>query len=147
MTIEKSNSLWSSPVVLITKIDWSVRFCIDDRIRQLSVTHKPTFWIHMVFDVGVKEWVHSHNKEKIAFITNLGLYKFTIMPFGLSNALVTFERLMEHTFEKHLRNLQEVFNRFRAPNLRPNKEKLIEFIHHDKKDKGNLTTISSSYFS
>jgi hypothetical protein len=35
---------------------------------------------------------------KIAFKIRYGLYKYTIMPFGLSNAAVTFQNMMNHIF-------------------------------------------------
>ena len=42
------------------------------------------------------------DKHKTSFLTSLGLYQFTVMPFGLINSPSTFERLMENV----LRGLQ-----------------------------------------
>ena len=35
-------------------------------------------------------------KRKAAFVMHEGFYKFQVIPFGLCNALATFERLMDH---------------------------------------------------
>ena len=32
-------------------------------------------------------------RDKAALVTNSGLYQFTVMPFGLANASLTFEQL------------------------------------------------------
>ena len=80
------------------------------------------------------------SQQKTAFCSHSGHYEFTVMPFGLCNAPATFQRLMEtvlaglarercivylddilvigRTFEEHLRNLREVFERLRQFGLR-----------------------------
>ena len=73
-------------------------------------------------------------------VGNLGFYEFTRMPFGLCNAPVTFQHLMQntlgvlnlmycilylddvivfaHTEEEHLERLRVVFERFAEFNLK-----------------------------
>ena len=73
------------------------------------------------------------DREKTAFASMSGLFQFKVMPFGLTNAPSTFERLMDKvfkglnpeicliylddiivkgaTFEQHIENLRNVFER------------------------------------
>ena len=86
-----------------------------------------------------------NDHEKTAFIVEEGLYEFNVMPFRLCNAPATFQRLMHEilgdliytkapvyiddinihsiTFEQHLKDLEEVFNRIRKAGMKLKLEK------------------------
>jgi len=110
--IHPSSSPWASPVVLVHKKDGSLRFCID--YWHLNFVMKSdTFPLLLVddildqlgkmkffstLDLASGYWqvqVHPKSQEKTAFVTHLGLYEFSVMPFGLKNAPVVFQRLMQ----------------------------------------------------
>jgi hypothetical protein len=110
--IEELDSPWSSHVVLVRKKIGELCFCLDCR-KLNDVTKKDSFLLPRIDDTldtlaGAKWFptldlksgcwqvdVHPDEKEKIAFPRGQGLWQFTIMPFGLCNASVTFERLLE----------------------------------------------------
>jgi predicted aspartyl protease len=94
------------------------------------------------FDLSSGYWqipMDPESKEKTAFITDFGLYQFNVMPFGLTNAPATFQRYMDivlaglkwncllvyiddiivfsATFNQHLVDLKQMFNRLREANL------------------------------
>ena len=109
--IEKSTSPYCSPVVLVSKPDGSVRFCIDYRaLNKITVfDSEPIPDMDELFsqlsqakyfakiDLTKGYWqipVHPNDKQKTAFQTPLGLFQWTRMPFGLQNAPATFARMM-----------------------------------------------------
>ena len=50
----------------------------------------------------------SPNDEKhTSFRTPLGVYCYTVMPFGLKNAGVTYQRVMNAIFHEHIRKIVE----------------------------------------
>ncbi|KFD59504.1 hypothetical protein M514_08725, partial [Trichuris suis] len=148
-TIEKSKSPWSFPVVMVRKQDASWRFCVDYR-RLNAITKRDVYPLPRMDDVldrlgGARYFskldlkngywqipVEPSDREKTAFVTPDGLYQFTKMPFGLSNAPASFSRLMDQalvdlkwtvcltymddilvfsaTFEEHLNRLRAVLD-------------------------------------
>ena len=112
--IEESSSPWANPVVLVEMKSGDLRFCVDYR-RLNALTSKDVFPLPRIDDIldqlsgkclfstldaRTGYWqikVHESSREKTAFVTMDGLYKFCVMPFGLCNAPATFQRLMQKT--------------------------------------------------
>ena len=149
--IRVSQSPYASPVVLIRKPNGQIRFCIDfrklnsktkrdayalPRINEMFDSLYGARWFSSL-DIKSAYWqveVEEANKEKTAFTVGpLGFYECNRMPFGLSNAPATFQRLMENclgdmnmqscliylddivvfsrTYEEHIERLKKVFER------------------------------------
>ena len=121
--IEKSNSPYSSPIVIVKKSDGSNRFCIDfRRLNRVTIFDaEPLPNTEEIFsslsgshffsklDLSKGYWqipLSEETKEKTAFQTTSGLYHFRVMPFGLVNAPATFSRVMRKllTGMKHVTN-------------------------------------------
>eukprot|EP00731_Ephydatia_muelleri_P034851 Em0081g16a len=173
--IEASSGPWSSPIVLARKKDGTLRFCVDFR-RINDVTKKevhPLPRIDETLDMlGGAKWfstldlasgywqveMEPEHKEKTAFSTPFGTYQFKVMPFGLSNAPSTFQKLMEMvlaglhwttclvylddivifstTVEQHLSRLRDVLARLKKAGLKlkPSKchilKKCVHYLGH-----------------
>ncbi|KZS03675.1 Uncharacterized protein APZ42_033546, partial [Daphnia magna] len=110
--IERSDSPWGAPVVLIKKKDGSWRFCVDYRglnevtIRDvyplprisdiLSKLEGAEYFSIMDLQSGYHQLpLRKEDREKTAFITADGLYHFKVLPFGLSNGPSSFQRAMD----------------------------------------------------
>ena len=107
-----SQSEWSSPIVLVRKKDGSLRFCVDYR-KLNSVTLRDSYPLPRMRDLfdklcGAKYFtlldlasgfwqipMFTADKHKTAFISQYGLFEFNVMPFGLLNAPMTFQRVMD----------------------------------------------------
>lgn len=111
--IRKSESPYSSNVVLVRKKDGSLRFCIDFR-KLNNLTVKDAYSLPRVdealdtltgarlfskLDLRSGYWqveLREEDKAKTAFsVGPLGFYECNRMAFGLTNACATFQRLME----------------------------------------------------
>ena len=106
--IEPSDCPWASPLVLVTKKDGSMRFCVDYRILN-ALTTKDAYPLPQIDDSLRLLWFYTMDlasgywqvamspdaKRKAAFVTNEWLFQFRVMPFSLCNAPATFERLLD----------------------------------------------------
>lgn len=106
-----SKSPWSSPCLLVTKADGTVRFCTDYR-KLNDVTVSDSYPLPRIDDcidtVGGASFVTkldllkgywqipltARASELSAFVTPDNFLQYTVMAFGLKNAPATFQRLM-----------------------------------------------------
>jgi len=114
-----SVSLCRSPVIFKKKKYGTLRICID--LKQLNKgTIKKKYHFGRSFDlfdhlkgarifsnIDLRSSYHQVRiKEeyinKTTFITRYGNYKFTVVPFGLSNSLVVFMCLVNGMFREYL---------------------------------------------
>ena len=112
--IKPSNSAWSNVVILVRKKYGGLRFCIDFTHLN-SHTKKDTFPLPQIHDTinalkGFKYYttvdllsgfwqtpVADEFKQYTAFtVSMLGFYECKRMPFGLCNAPVTIQHLMQN---------------------------------------------------
>ena len=117
--IERSNSPYAFPIVLVRKKDGSMRFCIDYRLLNLvtCLDAYPLPRIEDVFDaffgavifsvVDMKDAyfhvkIRPSDRELTAFISHRGLFQFVNMAFGFSNAPATWQSSADEMFSDYL---------------------------------------------
>jgi hypothetical protein len=53
--------------------------------------------------------MHPEDQEKTAFITDMGVYCYTMIPFDLKNAGATYQRMMSQVFKEQIGRILEVY--------------------------------------
>jgi hypothetical protein len=124
--IRPSTSPWAVPVLFVEKKDGTKRMCIDyQALNEVTIKNKyPLPRIEDLFDqlrgasvfskIDLRSGYHQLRIQpsdipKTAFITKYGLYEFTVMSFGLTNAPTFFMNLMNNVFMDYLNKFVMVF--------------------------------------
>ena len=171
--IRRSQSPWASNIVLVRKKDSSLRLCVD--FRQLNRrTVKDAYALPRIDELleglggnkfysvlDMKSGYHQVEIEEehipyTAFTVGpLGFFEYTRLPYGLSNAPATYQRLMEScladlmvgdekichiylddiiiaskSFEEHMQCLEKVFHTLKQTGLKLSPKKC--FLFQDK---------------
>jgi hypothetical protein len=113
--IHPSSSPWGAPVIFVPKKDGTQRLCVDYRaLNEVIIKNKyPLPRTDDLFDQlrgacvfsKIDLWSGYHqlkirecDKPKTAFVLTYGLYEYTVMSFGLTNAPVYFMYMMNKDF-------------------------------------------------
>jgi hypothetical protein len=124
--IRPNTSPWAAPVLFVEKKDGTRRMCIDYRaLNEVTIKNKyPLPRIEDLFNqlrgasvfskIDLRSGYHQlrirpSNIPKTAFITKYGLYEFTVMSFGLTNAPAFFINLMNSVFMDYIDKFVVVF--------------------------------------
>ena len=122
----ESVSPWGAPVLVFKKKEGTLRLCIDYKNLN-NVTFKNKYPFPRIDDLFIQMrgakvfskidltfeyrqvWIKEEDIHKTALKTRYGHYKFTVVPFGPTNALATFMCLMNNVFSKYLDRFVLVF--------------------------------------
>lgn len=129
--IRKSNSKYSSPIIVIPKKKdnsgkQKFRIVVDyRRLNKVTIDDKyPLPNIDSILDkLGKAQYfssidlakgyhqilVSKKDIEKTAFVTPVGLYEYIRMPFGLKNAPATFQRLINEILRDYINKICVVY--------------------------------------
>jgi hypothetical protein len=125
-SIHPSSSLWGAPMIFVPKKDCSQRLCMDYRaLNEVTIKNKyPLPRTDDLFDqlhgacvfskVDLRSGYHQLKVRecdipKTAFILRYGMYEFTVMSFGLTNAPAYFMYMMNKVFMEYLDKFVVVF--------------------------------------
>src|SRR6218665_3875694 len=171
--IERSDSAYAAPLVVVKKADGSNRICCNyKQLNKLTIFDPEPMMskedvfnklsgsqLYSKFDFCKGYWqipMKDECKDMTTFVCNRGLFRFTVMPFGLVNSASSYNRMMRklidgiqqmesyvddvlaHTqsWEDHLEGLGQFFERVRRANLtlKPKKCQIgfssVDFLGH-----------------
>jgi hypothetical protein len=124
--IHPSSFPWGAPVIFFPKKDGTQRLCVDyHALNEVTVKNKyPLPRIDDLFDqhrgvcvfskIDLRSGYHQLKIQecdipKTAFVSMYGMYEYTVMSFGLTNAPAYFMYLMNKVFMEYLDKFVVVF--------------------------------------
>jgi hypothetical protein len=124
--IHPSSSPWGAPVIFVEKKDGMQRMCVNYRaLNEVTIKNKYSLpRIEDLFDqlrraevfskIDLRSGYHQlrirpSDIAKTAFTTRYGLYEYTVMSFGLTNAPAYFMYMMNKVFMEYLDKFVVVF--------------------------------------
>jgi hypothetical protein len=124
--VRPSSSPWGAPVLFVEKKDGTQRMCVDyQSLNEMTIKNKyPLPRIEDLFDqmkgasvfsnIDLRSGCHQlkireSDIPKTAFHTRYGLYEYTMMSFGLTNAPAYFMYLMNKVLMEYLDKFVVVF--------------------------------------
>jgi hypothetical protein len=117
---------WLANVVLVKKSNGKWRMCVDFTdlnkacpndsfpLPRIDLLVDSTFGHELLtftdaFSGYNQIYMEEADQEKIAFITDRGLYCYKMMPFGLKNVGATYQRLVNRMFQNQIGRNVEVY--------------------------------------
>ena len=117
--ITASDAPWASPTLFVRKHDGSLRFCVDYR-RLNAETKKDQYPLPLIENtlarlckakiytkLDIRQAFHririaEGHEDLTTFKTQLGAYKYLVLPFGLCNGPSTYQRYMNKVLMEYL---------------------------------------------
>jgi len=117
---------WLSPIVIVPQKNGKLHICMDymwlnsltkkdpyhfpfiDEVLN-SVTHKELYSFLDGFSGYNQVKIKAKDREKTTFIIEWGAFVFMVMPFGLCNALATFQQAITKAFWEYIGEFMQVF--------------------------------------
>jgi hypothetical protein len=136
-----------SPVIFVPKKDGTQRLCVDYRaLNEVTVKNKYSLpRIDDLFDqlrgacvfskIDLRSGYHQLKVRecdipKTAFVSRYGLYEFTVMSFGLTNAPAYFIYMMNNVFMEYLDKFIVVFI-----------DDILVYSRNEEEHEGNLLLV------
>jgi hypothetical protein len=113
--VQPSTSPFGAPILFVPKPDGSLRMCVDYRMLN-SITVKNRYMVprtddlidtlggakvFSAVDLAAGYWqirLADGEGPKTAFTTHCGHFEWRVLPMGLTNAVATFQNLMNEIF-------------------------------------------------